>query len=86
MVVGVPPGRYTCPVPPLERGCVSYTVVCVTKYFVSQTGLNVCRLLVACPVVEDENVSSGSDTDSDLEDEGDEENLEVAEVTTPTSL
>ena len=56
------------------------------KYFVSQTGLNVCRLLVACPVAEDKDVSSGSDTDSDLEDEGDEENLDVAEVTTPMSL
>jgi len=61
-------------------------VVCFTESSHAQTGLIVYRFLVACPVDDNRDVSSGPETDSDLESEEDVEDLEVAETSTFGSL
>ena len=49
-------------------------------------GLNIFRFPVASQVADNRDVDSGSDADSDLEDEEEVEGLEVAETPTPKSL
>ena len=59
---------------------------CVSQSFDIQTGLIISWFPVACPVDDSRDVSSGSETDSDLEDEEDGEGLEVAGTYTLKSL
>lgn len=61
-------------------------MVCVTESLTLRRTSSFCWFPVACPVDNDKDVSSGSETDSDLEDEEDVGDLEIAETSTLKSL
>jgi len=54
--------------------------------FNTPIGLTICRSPVSCPMSDNTDVGSGYETDSDLEDEEDMGDLDVAETSTPKSL